>query len=163
MRRLHGLIALVLGTTGCDQVTKWQATARLASGPVNVLDGLWRFAYVENPGASWNILRDAPEPWRSGILLCTSFAVMLLLVVWLRRSAGEPWRAAALALVLGGALGNFIDRLRLGYVVDFIQWHWFDRAYFPVFNVADVAITIGVGMLLVVDAVARRRRAAPSD
>ena len=74
--------------------------------------------------------------------------VSVVLVVWLKRlKANETWLAVALALVLGGALGNLYDRVVLGHVVDFILVHWQNRWYFPAFNIADSAITVGAAML----------------
>jgi len=74
--------------------------------------------------------------------------VSIAIVVWLfRMPRSKVLLAAGLSLVLGGAIGNVIDRIRLGYVVDFIHFHW-DRAYFPAFNVADSAITVGAAFLL---------------
>jgi len=74
--------------------------------------------------------------------------VSVVLVVWLKRlKASETWLAVALALVLGGALGNLYDRVVLGHVVDFILVHWQNRWYFPAFNIADSAITVGAVML----------------
>ena len=75
--------------------------------------------------------------------------VSVALVIWLKRlKAHETWLAIALALVLGGALGNLYDRVVLGYVVDFISVHY-QRYYFPAFNLADAAITLGAGMLII--------------
>ena len=85
------------------------------------------------------------------------------IIVWLRRldARRQPWLTAGLSLVLGGAVGNVIDRLRLGFVVDFVHAHW-ANAYFPAFNVADSAITIGA-VLLITDAWLDARRRAGSD
>jgi signal peptidase II len=77
-----------------------------------------------------------------------AIGVSAVLVVWMKRlKSAETWLAVALALVLGGALGNLYDRVVLGHVVDFILVHWQNRWYFPAFNIADSAITIGAVML----------------
>jgi len=102
---------------------------------------------LHNPGAAFSFLADAGG-WQHWFFTAIALFVSVVITVWLRRlPAEEKWQAAALALILGGALGNVIDRLRLGYVVDFLdfyyqQWHW------PAFNIADSAITVGVALLL---------------
>jgi signal peptidase II len=120
------------------------------------------FTRLHNPGAAFSFLADRGG-WQRWFFTGLSLAVSAGILVWLRRldARAQPWLTAGLALVLGGALGNAIDRLRFGFVVDFINAHWGD-AYFPAFNLADSAITIGAA-LLVVDAWldARRRAGDP--
>lgn len=105
------------------------------------------FTLLHNPGAAFSFLADAGG-WQRWFFTAIALFVSVVITVWLRRlPAEEKWQAAALALILGGALGNVIDRLRFGYVVDFLdfyyqQWHW------PAFNIADSAITVGVAILL---------------
>ena len=112
---------------------------------------------LHNPGAAFSFLADAGglQRWFFTIF---AVGVSVMLVVWLRkvRLKAEPILAIALALVLSGAVGNVIDRIEHGYVVDFIHVHW-QQAYFPAFNIADSAITIGA-ILLLWDALADWRR-----
>lgn len=101
---------------------------------------------VMNPGASFSFLADAGG-WQRWFFIVMALAISVWLVVLIRHHATEKLMPAALALVLGGALGNVIDRIRFGAVVDFLDfhvagWHW------PAFNVADSAITVGVVLLL---------------
>ena len=114
---------------------------------------------LHNPGAAFSFLADAGG-WQRWFFTIFAVGVSVMLVVWLRkvRLKTEPILAIALALVLSGAVGNVIDRIEHGYVVDFIHVHW-QQAYFPAFNIADSAITIGA-ILLLWDAFAdwRRRR-----
>jgi signal peptidase II len=142
-------LAVAATVTGCDQLTKLRAVEALASGArtIDVIQGFGRLAYVENPGASWSILHDAPDAWRTPLLVGLSVVGLIAIASWFRNSK-TLFATVALALVFGGALGNLVDRLRLGYVVDFISVHWRDRAHFPVFNVADIAITCGALLLL---------------
>ena len=101
-------------------------------------------------GASTPTARVRKRRWLVVGLCCIALAVgvSIAIVVWLfRMPRSKVLLAAGLSLVLGGAIGNVIDRIRLGYVVDFIHFHW-DRAYFPAFNVADSAITVGAAFLL---------------
>ncbi|MBC7792784.1 MAG: signal peptidase II [Clostridia bacterium] len=115
---------------------------------VIVSENFWSFVYAENPGAAWSFLHDAPEYFRTPFFLCVSLAAMVFILVYYRRTTPEQrLLRLALALVFGGALGNFFDRVRLRYVIDFIDWHWYARYTWPTFNVADAAITVGVVMM----------------
>ncbi len=117
--------------------------------PVTVLEDFWHFRYAENPGAAWSFLASAPEWFRQPFFLAVSAAAMVFIVIYFRRATDEQkllrW---GLALVMGGAVGNFLDRVRLGYVIDFIDWHWYDLATWPTFNIADSCISVGVGLLV---------------
>jgi len=101
-----------------------------------------------NMGAAFSFLHEA-SGWQRWVFTALALAVGVALIVWLRRlqARRQGLLCCALALILGGALGNVIDRLRLGQVVDFIFAHW-NNAYFPAFNIADSAITIGAALLL---------------
>jgi len=103
---------------------------------------------MHNVGAAFSFLASA-SGWQRWLFIGLAAVVSVGLTVWLLRlPRGTPaLLAAGLALVLGGALGNLIDRIRLGFVIDFIHFHW-ERAYFPAFNVADSAITVGAACLL---------------
>ncbi len=105
----------------------------------------WTLAY--NTGAAFSFLADH-DGWQRWFFAAIATAVSVVLVIWMKRlKASETWLAVALALVLGGALGNLYDRMVLGHVVDFILVHWQNRWYFPAFNIADSAITVGAVML----------------
>lgn len=113
----------------------------------------FHFTYVRNPGAAWGSFANLPEPYR----LWAFYLVTLLasaLVVYLFRSSHGGLRVTrtALVFIFAGAMGNFLDRVQLTYVIDFIQFHWkiFGWEYsFPVFNVADISINIGMGLMLI--------------
>ena len=112
-----------------------------------------------NKGAAWGLFRDLPETWRVPFFVAIAVVAVVVIVLFYRGARGQKVLSVALTLILGGALGNLTDRVRLGYVVDFIDsyygaWHW------PTFNVADIAISVGVGLLLV-DMVLNRGE--PSD
>lgn len=114
-------------------------------GRTIVSESFWSFVYAENPGAAWSFLRESPEWFRTPFFLLVSVAAMVFIVIYFRRTEPQQWLLRlALALVFGGALGNFFDRVRLGYVIDFIDWHWYGLYTWPTFNVADSAITVGV-------------------
>ena len=105
----------------------------------------WTLAY--NTGAAFSFLADSGG-WQRWLFALIAVVVSAVLVVWLKRlGRDDTWLAIALALVLGGALGNLYDRIALGHVIDFILVHWQNRWYFPAFNFADSAITVGAIML----------------
>jgi signal peptidase II len=102
---------------------------------------------LHNTGAAFSFLADEAG-WQRWLFTALAIVVSAFLVLWLRRiERSSRALASAVALILGGALGNVVDRLRLGHVIDFIHAHWAEH-YFPAFNVADSAITIGAGLLL---------------
>ncbi|MBA4288520.1 MAG: signal peptidase II [Pseudomonas sp.] len=108
----------------------------------------WTLLY--NTGAAFSFLADAAG-WQRWFFAAVAVGVSVVLVVWLKRlKPEETWLALALAMVLGGALGNLVDRVVFGHVVDFILLHWHQQWYFPAFNVADMAIT-GGAILLALD------------
>ena len=105
----------------------------------------WTLAY--NTGAAFSFLADGGG-WQRWLFALIAVVVSAVLVVWLKRlGRDDTWLAIALALVLGGALGNLYARIALGHVIDFILVHWQNRWYFPAFNFADSAITVGAIML----------------
>jgi signal peptidase II len=129
-----------------DQLTKWLVLSRFAPGEALELTGFFNLILVFNKGAAFSLLANAPG-WQTPLLVAFALGAALIVSVLLVRSAGRRTFCAGLALILGGAIGNVIDRLRFGYVVDFLDlhaagWHW------PAFNVADSAITIGAALLI---------------
>ena len=146
---------LSLGVIALDQATKFLATRFLELYErVEVLPVL-DFTLLHNTGAAFSLLAGA-SGWQRWFFIGLAGVVSILLLVWIWRTPrGEKLLPLALSLVLGGALGNVIDRIAHGYVVDFIHVHW-GASYFPAFNIADSAITIGAG-LLILDAFRERR------
>lgn len=130
-----------------DQITKRVVEMKLKfQAPVELLPVL-EFGYAENRGAAFSFLHDAGG-WQRWFFAAIALVVGVGIAIWMARLKREQnLLLASLALVLGGAIGNLIDRVRYGYVVDFIAAHWGDH-YFPSFNVADMAITIGAGLML---------------
>jgi signal peptidase II len=139
------LIALI-----ADQLTKLWAKEALAYG--NVIEVLPHFDFklAFNYGAAFSFLASAGG-WQQWALSVFAIVVSSVLVVWMSRiKAEERWLGISLALVLSGAIGNVIDRLTYGYVIDFIDWYVSKDGYhWPTFNIADCAISIGAVMLLV--------------
>jgi len=139
------VIALVIVLL--DQLTKlWVLGAFEPYEVVTVLP-VFNLTLVFNEGAAFSFLADAGG-WQRYVFLLISAVMSVVFVVWLTRvKVHEVWLAYGLALLLGGAVGNLIDRIWLGKVIDFLQWYW-NEAYFPAFNLADAAITLGVIFLI---------------
>ena len=138
--RLPVLLAISGAVLALDLLTKRWATNTLAGAPpIRVIGDLVRFTYVRNSGVAFGLGAGLPFPY----YLFSIAAVVAILVLFMRGRVHGMGRRLALALILGGALGNLVDRLSTGLVVDFIdigwgRWHW------PVFNVADSAVSVGV-------------------
>lgn len=131
-----------------DQLTKYIASASLEMfQPVAVMP-MFNWTLMHNAGAAFSFLADAGG-WQRWFFAVIAVVVSAVIVLWIKRLAQhEKWQAIALALILGGAIGNVIDRIWLGYVVDFIQVYY-QQWYWPAFNVADSAISIGVAMIII--------------
>jgi signal peptidase II len=130
-----------------DQLTKLWVLETFEPFEVVTVLPVFNLTLVFNEGAAFSFLADAGG-WQRYVFLLISAVMSVVFVIWLTRvKAHEVWLANGLTLLLGGAVGNLIDRLWLGKVIDFLQLHWND-AYFPAFNLADTAITLGVIFLL---------------
>ena len=131
-----------------DQVTKWLAVANLEYlTPVPVIDGFWNWTLVHNYGAAFSFLSDAGG-WQKWFFAGLAVMVSTGMALWLRLTPRHDWRnALPLALVIAGAVGNLIDRVRFGYVVDFVDWY-VGKHHWPAFNVADSAIVVGAVLLV---------------
>lgn len=144
MKRLVFTFTAVMNLLLVDQAVKAAAIARLKNAPpVTVLDGLFNLAYVENRGCAWGMFQGHVWPLAVFAILAMAF------VIWKRRSIFPSGVAGAVAEVTlyAGILGNLVDRLWLGYVVDMFDFHW-GIHHFPCFNVADVYINIAAGLLI---------------
>jgi signal peptidase II len=156
------LFLLAVFVLVADRVTKWLAATRIEMGSNLILiPHVFAISHVENPGAAFSLFNDSSSPARVRWLLLTfsllaAVAVLVALVKMGRRMTATT---VALALILGGALGNAWDRLRFGYVIDFLEVHII-HYHWPDFNVADSAIVIG-GILLVFDAVFSGKEVGP--
>ena len=137
---------LALAVFVLDIATKQLAEMMLTYGrPVYLLPVL-DFTLLYNRGAAFSFLADE-SGWQRWFFTAVSLGVSAMLIVWLKRlPRAQVWMPVALALILGGALGNLFDRLVYGHVIDFISVHW-GRSYFPAFNIADSAITVGAVMM----------------
>jgi len=139
-------LVLSAAVIALDLATKAWVSSAFQYGEVRNVLPFFNLVLVHNTGAAFSFLAGA-SGWQRWFFTVVTIAISAFIVVMLRRHHEDRWMAAALALVLGGALGNLHDRVTLGHVVDFVQLHaggW----YFPAFNVADSAITLGVALLI---------------
>ncbi|WP_411832511.1 signal peptidase II [Pseudoxanthomonas mexicana] len=158
----NALIWLLLSAAiiGFDQWTKvWVLSSLPEYTAIPVIEGFWNWYRTYNTGAAFSFLANAGG-WQVWFFTALAVGISGLLGFWLSRTARGDWRQALpYSLVIGGALGNVIDRLIHGHVIDFIQWHWRDY-YWPAFNLADSAIVagaIGIALFGVLDG---RKKAA---
>ena len=151
MNKKHGFFfTTLLLVVGLDQISKMYVSSVMslhASHPV--IDGFFNITYVRNPGAAFGFLSNAAPMFRSLFLIVVSAAAIVMILWFLAKNKSAAMLlTTALSLILGGAVGNLLDRIRFGNVVDFLDfyiasWHW------PAFNVADSAISVGAVLLIV--------------
>lgn len=139
-----GLLVVVL-----DQATKlWVLRAFRLHESLELIPGLFSLTYITNTGAAFGMLAGAPALFRQGFFITVALAALAAIALLNRRMAAEHCLSTpALGLIAGGAVGNLIDRVRLGAVVDFLDFFWHGY-HWPAFNVADSAITVGAGLFL---------------
>ncbi len=131
-----------------DQVTKYWVQQHFQLYEFLPITSFFNLTLAYNTGAAFSFLADAGG-WQRWFLAVVAAGMSVFLIVWLRQlRQGQTWQAVALALVLGGAIGNLWDRLAYGYVIDFLDFYW-GSYHWPAFNVADSAITVGAIMLMI--------------
>jgi signal peptidase II len=146
MRNWWSWLALSAVVVVLDQLTKQWVTQSLGLREVVPVMSSFNLVLAHNAGAAFSFLAGAGG-WQRGFFIGIAVVAAVVIVYLLRKHHGEKLFSLALALILGGALGNLIDRIQFGHVVDFLDfyvqtWHW------PAFNVADMAITAGAGLLI---------------
>jgi len=159
MRSASRWFALAAAVVVADQLTKAVVLGRFAQGERLEVTGFFNLVLVCNPGAAFSLLSEAGG-WQTPLLIAFALGAIAVVGTMIVRRPGEKILCAALALILAGALGNVVDRVRFGCVADFLDfhargWHW------PAFNVADSAITIGA-LLLIFEGFFRREGRARS-
>ena len=133
-----------------DQLTKMMVLGSLKLYESIEITSFLSLTHVHNYGAAFSFLADE-DGWQQYFLVSISVIASIAIILWMRKtSTKQPYKLIALSLILSGAIGNLIDRAVFGFVIDFINLHYQDF-YWPVFNVADTAITLGVILLLLVD------------
>jgi signal peptidase II len=144
--RLAGWLTLALLVLVLDQISKTWVLANFRLMDRQIVTSFFNLVLVFNPGASFSFLADAGG-WQKWFFVVLALGISLWLLQLLRRHAQERLLPVALSLILGGAIGNVIDRLRFDAVVDFLDFH-LAGYHWPAFNVADSAITVGVALML---------------
>jgi signal peptidase II len=140
---IYGLIAIV--SVIIDQFTKYLAVVNLqGKASFHIIGDFLRFSYVENRGAAFGMLQNQRVFF---IVATIILSLVLIYMIWFSKRITKPAKLT-LSLVFGGAIGNFIDRLRLGYVVDFIDVRFGSVYNFPVFNIADSCLVVGITILI---------------
>lgn len=155
-RRWYALAGLVVVL---DQLSKWVVLENIRLGETIYVAPFWNWVLTYNPGAAFSFLADQPG-WQRWFFTVLALAISVWIALELKKSAGQKLLSLALALVMGGALGNVIDRVRFGAVIDFIQWHA-AGFYWPAFNVADSAITVGAIFLVFSQLTATSKKEPP--
>ena len=158
LRRAVLFVAIFFCTTGFDQASKQWAETSLSPGVAQpFIKGVWDWELAKNPGVAFSTFTGVS----GGSIILSILAAIALVAIGIyaaRTRPDERLKLAALALIGGGALGNLLDRIRAGGVTDFVRWK-IGEHYWPIFNVADAALLVGVGLLLLESALAKRRRA----
>lgn len=152
-----GLAALVIVL---DQISKWIVLDTIRYGETIYVAPFWNWVLTFNPGAAFSFLADQPG-WQRWFFTLLALAVSTWIALELKKHPEQRVQSIALALIMGGALGNVVDRIRFGAVVDFIQWHaagW----YWPAFNIADSAITCGAVLMVFSSLTAANRKEDPA-
>lgn len=143
------LVAMTGMLVSLDQLTKFLVTSRFHLGETKqVIADFFNMTLVYNSGAAFGILSNLPEAYREPFFFVVPGITLVFLLVFFSRVMEERQLTIyALSLIVGGALGNMMDRLRIGKVIDFLDFHWRGTYHFPAFNLADSAITLGVFLL----------------
>jgi len=154
------LVVVTIISAAADLASKWWAKMMFSGADkgkprhMTVIANHWDFIYTLNPGGAWSFLRGLPENLRRPFFLFVSSAAIVFIISVYRRLHPEQWAMRwGLPLALGGAIGNLVDRIRYGSVIDFIDWYMMYKGrevHWPTFNVADIAIVVGV-LLMALD------------
>ena len=151
IKHYFGYLILAILIIVVDQLTKQIANSQLSSQSAVEVLPVFKLVLVFNYGAAFGFLNDAGG-WQHWLFVSLAGFFSIVLVVWIwKEYRSNPGLSLGLALILGGAVGNLVDRLQVGYVIDFLLLHY-ENWYFPAFNIADVAITFGA-IILILDSV----------
>lgn len=157
-----GYLAIAGGVFMIDQTSKaWAARKLRFEGDMPLINGFLNFAYATNTGVAFSMLDEGGDSGRWGLSAVAFFAAALVLYFFWRTPRSDDRMLGGLALLLAGIVGNVTDRMRLGFVIDFIDVQ-FGTWHYPTFNVADMAICIGAG-LLILDMILNRKKKEPKE
>jgi signal peptidase II len=149
---------IFIATLAVDIITKRLVQLNLALyDSINIIPGFFNITYILNPGAAFGTLRNLPEQHRKILFVIVSVIACIIILSLLIRESAYRVRGIGYVLILAGAAGNLVDRVRINKVIDFLDfyignWHWY------VFNIADSAVTVGVALLILEIVLAKRKR-----
>ncbi len=145
--RLLAIISVVV--LAADQWTKHLIHSKFRWGEsLSLIESFFALTYVRNSGAAFGLLNRAPSWFRDPFFIVVpTTALLVILAIYRKVDPKQKWTAVGLSLILSGAVGNLIDRLRFGFVIDFLDFHWKEVYHWPAFNVADSCIVVGVSIL----------------
>ncbi len=161
---------LILAAIACAVITTDQAVKMYVHThfqlheSVDVISGFFNLTYVRNPGAAFGFLANTHESFRELFFLSMPPIALLIILAILRGvPEDDRWTVTALSLVFGGAIGNYIDRVRFRYVIDFLDFHIQGKYTWPAFNIADSAIVVGVGVLLYLELMRNKHKTVDKE
>jgi signal peptidase II len=149
IKNRYYLVALLILVI--DYATKWAVRVKLSPHePVEIIPGYLRLSYWENSGVAFGLFNEVASFWKPYVLAAMAIIAVIIIILYsAHMPANRKLLQMALAIMTGGILGNFVDRIVRGYVIDFIDFHILDVYTWPTFNAADSAITIGIALLLI--------------
>jgi len=149
MRKRYYILTLLI--LAFDHLTKWWIRSELdMHQSFDIITHYLRIVRVHNTGVAFGLFAEFHSAWKPYLLALMAVIAVVVIVIYSARMPSERiLLQLALAVTMGGILGNFIDRIAHGFVVDFIEFHIRDKFYWPTFNVADSAITVGIALLLI--------------
>ncbi len=147
MKKIIFIVLALIVLVSLDLITKnWAVNHLKTSYGFDVIDGFWRFDYVENHNIAFGIGTRLPESIKQPVILTTNILALVFLLIFMRQAPKSLLLYISATGIVAGALGNLIDRLNNGYVVDFIHWYY-SSFHWPVFNLADAYVSIGMVLL----------------
>ena len=149
MRSRYLIFSIIVATVlGLDLLTKHMALTYLGNGnSIEVIPHFFNLILVYNSGAAFGILNNPDTTWQIWLFLSVTIVTMFVILHLLRNLDGGPFTLIGLSLIMGGAFGNLVDRIRYHSVVDFLDFYW-GNWHWPAFNVADIAICVGAGLVI---------------
>ncbi|MCB9073889.1 MAG: signal peptidase II [Bdellovibrionaceae bacterium] len=163
MKKYLILIAMSGFIICLDQATKMYIHSQFNHGDtVSVIHNFFNITYVRNTGAAFGFLRDANETLRNLFFLSVPPLAAIVIFFMLRATPKEDvWAVFSLSAIFAGAIGNYIDRLHYGFVVDFLDFHYYGQVSWPAFNVADISIVTGIGLMVLLEM--RKKKPVPAN
>ncbi len=149
MKKIIIIVLAIIVLVSLDLITKeWAVKNLKTTYGFDVIDGFWRFDYVENHNIAFGIGTQLPESFKQPIILATNILALVFLLIFMRQAPKSILLYTSATVIISGAIGNLIDRIHNGFVVDFIHWYY-QSFHWPVFNLADAYVTVGMVLLFI--------------